>query len=150
MRLKFLSFLAFVLLLMGCEPIIANRGNIIDPDKLAEVKTGISTREEVVATLGTPTMISTFDDKIWFYAGRQTKQYSFLDPEILKQQAIEVQFDDKGVVSSLNKLDLSEAQDISPVERTTPTYGNDDTLIRQLLGNLSHPTPNLDTKREGQ
>ncbi|HEU0117183.1 MAG TPA: outer membrane protein assembly factor BamE [Alphaproteobacteria bacterium] len=150
MRPKFSILFVFAGLLAACAPTIANRGNIIDPDKLAEIKSGTSTREEVVARLGTPTMVSTFDDKTWYYAGRNTEQYSFFDPEVMKQQAVEVKFDDQGVVTTVSNLDLSEAKDIDPVDRRTPTYGNDDTFIKQLIGNLSHPIPSTDTKHEGQ
>lgn len=135
--------------LAACEPTVANRGNIVDLDRLAEVKTGSSTRENVATALGTPTLISTFDDKVWYYAGRQTKQYSFFDPEITKQQAIQVCFDDQGIVTSLKTLDLANVQDVDPVDRRTPTYGNDDTFIKQLLGSLAHPTP-MTAKKEGQ
>jgi len=51
--------------LAACQPTIANRGNILDPDSLAQIKAGETTREEVATKLGTPTAISTFDDKIW-------------------------------------------------------------------------------------
>jgi outer membrane protein assembly factor BamE (lipoprotein component of BamABCDE complex) len=141
MQLKFLSLIALAALLAGCTPTIASRGNILDPDKLAEVKAGTSTREDVATKLGTPTVVATFDDKVWYYVGRQTEQYSFFDPEVLKQQAVKVTFDDQGVVASVAMLDLSEAKDIDPVDRRTPTFGNDDTLIRQLLGSLAHPIP---------
>lgn len=149
MRLKPILPFVVLALLAACEPTMANRGNILDADKLGEVKVGESTRENVATTLGTPTLISTFDDKIWYYVGRETKQYSFLEPEVLKQQAIEIRFDEQGVVTTVNKLDVADAQDVSPVGRRTPTYGNDDTFIKQLLGNLSHPTA-LGAKKEGQ
>ena len=148
MRFKTLSFL-LLLTLMACEPTVANRGNILDADKLAEVKVGTSTREEVATKLGTPTQVSTFDDKTWYYVGRQTEQYSFLDPEVIKQKAVEIHFNDDGVVTSVTDLDLAAAKDITPVERATPTYGRDDTFIQQLLGNLSHPVP-MQNKQEGQ
>lgn len=138
---KFLTLIACAAFLSACEPTVASRGNILDPDRLAEVKAGTSTREDVATKLGTPTVVSTFDDKIWYYVGRQTEQYSFFDPKVIKQQAIKVVFDEQGVVTSVNTLDLSEAKDIEPVDRSTPTFGNDDTLIKQLLGNLSHPMP---------
>lgn len=150
MRLKFITPLFMLALLGACEPTIANRGNILDPDKLSTVRVGTSTREEVAANLGTPTMVSTFDDKTWYYVGRQTEQYSFFDPEVIKQKAVELKFNDEGVVIALNDLDLSEAQNVSPVDRSTPTYGNDDTFIIQLLGNLSHPTPGTQARKEGQ
>jgi outer membrane protein assembly factor BamE (lipoprotein component of BamABCDE complex) len=132
--------LGMAALLAACEPTIANRGNILDPDRLAEIKAGTSTREDVATKLGTPTEVSTFDDKTWYYVGRQTKQYSFLDPEVVKQQAIEVKFDDKGTVTAINQLDLSKSQDIAMAPGATPTYGRSDTLLKQLLGDVAHPS----------
>lgn len=150
MRLKVLRAIFCLILLAGCEPMVANRGNILDPDKLVDIKVGTSTREDVATKLGTPTETGTFDDKTWYYVGRQTEQYSFLNPDVMKQQAIEIRFDDKGVVTAVSNLDLSRAQDITPVARSTPTYGNDNTFIQQLLGNLGHPVPNMGSKQEGQ
>jgi len=148
MRFKTLPFL-LLLTLTACEPTVANRGNILDPEKLAEIKAGTSTREEVASRLGTPTEVSTFDDKTWYYVGRETEQYSFLDPQVLKQKAVEIRFNDEGVVTSVTDLDLAEAKDITPVDRETPTYGHDSTFIEQLIGNLSHPTA-MKAKQEGQ
>lgn len=145
-------FLIFGLaaLIAGCSPTVASRGNILDPDKLAEVKASTSTREDVATILGTPTTVSPFDDKVWYYVGRQTEQYSFLDPEVINQQAIEVRFDDKGVVTTVTSLDLSQAEEVDPVSRTTPTYGRNDTLLRQLLGDVAHPTvPGARTSNPG-
>lgn len=146
-KLTLAAFLVFFL--SACEPTVANRGNILDNDKLGEIKAGESTREEVATKLGTPTQVSTFDDKTWYYIGRQTEQYSFLDPDVVKQKAVEIRFDDNGVVTSVTDLDLASAQDVDPVDRTTPTYGHDDTFIKQLIGNLSHPGLRQD-KKEGQ
>jgi outer membrane protein assembly factor BamE (lipoprotein component of BamABCDE complex) len=140
MKAHHFLILGLTALLAACEPTVANRGNILDPERLAEIKPGTSTREEVAAKLGTPTEISTFDDKTWYYVGRQTEQYSFLDPEVVKQQAIQVTFDDKGIVKSLDKLDLSQAQDIAMAPGATPTYGRTETLMKQLLGDVAHPS----------
>jgi outer membrane protein assembly factor BamE (lipoprotein component of BamABCDE complex) len=149
MKHRILFALGIALLLAACEPTIASRGNILEPDKLAEIHAGTSTREDVATKLGTPTQISTFDDKTWYYIGRQTQQYSFLDPEVLKQKAVEIKFDDQGVVTAVNDLDLSQAEYVDTVGRSTPTYGNDNTLIQQLIGSLSHPVPKQ-AKQEGQ
>jgi len=135
-----LVILGLATALGACAPTIANRGNILDNDRLAEIKVGSSTREQVAKELGTPTEISTFDDKTWYYVGRQTKQYAFLDPEVVKQQAVEVKFDDKGTVVALNKLDLSGAYEVDMAPGATPTYGRNDTLMHQLLGDISHPS----------
>jgi outer membrane protein assembly factor BamE (lipoprotein component of BamABCDE complex) len=137
--LPFFAVVVGLAALLGCEPTIANRGNIMDPDKLAEIKVGTSTRDDVATKLGTPTAVSTFDNKTWYYIGRQTEQYSFLDPDVVDQKGIEVKFDDKGIVTSITKLDPALAEDIEPASGETPTYGRSDTFLRQLLGDLSHP-----------
>lgn len=134
-----IALAAFVLALSACTPTVANRGNMVDPDKLAEIKVGETTREQVVSTLGSPTQIGTFDENVWYYFGRSTEQYSFLDPKVVKQQALEVHFNEEGVVTRLNQLDPKEAQNISPVARRTPTYGHETTWIEQLVGNLGRP-----------
>jgi outer membrane protein assembly factor BamE (lipoprotein component of BamABCDE complex) len=149
MKKTHLLTLCGVALLAACEPTIANRGNILDPDSLAQIVPGTTTREEVAAKLGTPTEISTFDEKVWYYIGRKTEQYSFFRPDVLKQQAIEVDFDEQGIVAAVKNLDLKEAGDITPVERETPTYGHDDTLMKQLLGELSHPMPGFKDPHAG-
>ncbi|NTU76918.1 MAG: outer membrane protein assembly factor BamE [Alphaproteobacteria bacterium] len=136
------SFLALALLLsMGaCAPVIANRGNLIEPEKLAEIKVGTSTREEVATKLGSPTEIGTFDETTWYYFGRSTEQYSFFDPEVTKQQTVEIHFDDQGVVTALNTIDPGATQEIEPVSRRTPTYGKETTFFEQLMGNLGKPS----------
>jgi outer membrane protein assembly factor BamE (lipoprotein component of BamABCDE complex) len=129
--------------LTGCAPKIANRGNILEPETIAQIVPGQTTREQVATALGSPTEISTFDEKIWYYIGRQTEQYSFFRPDVIKQQAIEVDFDDQGTVATIKNLDLKEAADVQPVDRETPTFGHDNTILRQLLGDLSHPMPSI-------
>lgn len=135
--------------LAACAPSVANRGNILDPETFAQIKPGSTTREEVATKLGTPTSVSTFDEKVWYYVGRQTEQYSFFTPDVLKQQAVEVDFNDQGVVTAFKNLDLSQAADASPVDRSTPTYGQENTLVRELLGDLSHPRPDLKNQQRG-
>jgi len=145
------SFLIFPLLaaLSACTPTVANRGSMVDLEILVQIKPGESTREEVVSKLGSPISISTVDENVWYYVGRQTEQYSFFSPEVTKQQAIEIVFDQNGVVATVSNLDVSKAADARPVDRETPTYGQENTFLRQLLGDLSHPRPNMKSGRDG-
>ena len=143
MKKKYALSLCFIAVLAACEPTVANRGNILDLDALAQIKPGVTTREEVATKLGTPTAISTFDEKTWYYVGRETEQYSFLAPDVIKQQAVEIDFNDRGIVTASRNMDVSQAADTSPVDRATPTYGQKYTFMRELLGDLSHPMPDL-------
>ena len=135
------------LLLAACAPTVYTRGNLLDEEKLAQIKVGESTREEVAAKIGSPTQVGTFDENCWYYFGRRTEQYSFLDPEVTEQKSVEVHFDDKGVVTAVNKLDPSQCQEVNPVARSTPTYGHEMTFVEQLVGNLGHATKDPKAKK---
>jgi outer membrane protein assembly factor BamE (lipoprotein component of BamABCDE complex) len=50
----------------ACAPTVATRGNMADPDRIAQVKVGQSTRDEVASVLGTPTSVGTFDQNVWY------------------------------------------------------------------------------------
>src|SRR5262249_32309390 len=82
--------LAGVLLAMAqlcsCAATVDQRGNLPDPDKLATIRPGATTKDEVVKILGTPSSISVFNDKAWYYISRRTEQLAFFDPDVLDQQ----------------------------------------------------------------
>ena len=69
-----------VAMVAGCGATVDQRGNLPEPDKLAEIHPGTTTRDQVVKILGTPSSTGVFDDKNWFYISRKTKQFAFLEP----------------------------------------------------------------------
>src|SRR5271169_130718 len=66
-----LPTLAASALLVGCTISVDQRGNLPDPDKLAEIQPGTTTKEQVVKVLGTPSSASTFNDDTWYYISRK-------------------------------------------------------------------------------
>ena len=130
--------LLLVLMCAACSPTVVNRGNQVDPERLAMIKVGSSTREEVITKLGSPTQRATFDENTWYYIGRQTKQYSFLDPSVTEQEIVTIHFDDHGVVKGIDKLGKEAIADITPSPDATPTYGRDTSWLQDLFGNVGH------------
>src|SRR5262245_41925422 len=86
----------------ACAPTVAKRGNMVSDEQLAQITAGVTTREEVAKNLGTPTQVSTFDDTIWYYIGQETEQVSFLDPDVVSQKIVAIQFTPEGVVSKIS------------------------------------------------
>lgn len=136
---RFLSAALLLPALAACEPTIATRGNILDQEKMEQVAIGQSTREDVARLLGTPTQVATFDENVWYYVGRNTEQYSFFTPEVLQQKAVEVRFNDEGIVTAMKTFDPALAENVSPSSDKTPTYGHETTILEQLVGNLGKP-----------
>ncbi len=128
--------LSLGIVLAGCAISEDQRGHLPDPEKLAEVHPGSTTKEQVVRILGSPSSASTFDDNVWYYISRRVKQIAFFKPEVLDQQVYIVDFDDKGVVKDLGHKTLADSRPITPAPGATPAPGRELSFMEQLLGNV--------------
>ena len=127
--------------LAACQPTIDQRGNLPDKSKLAEIEPGVTTKEMVSQILGTPSSVSTFGDKTWYYISRRTEQTAFFEPEVLDQQVVVVAFDEGGVVRGVQHLNLADGRQIDPTARETPSAGKELGFVEQLIGNLDKFNP---------
>jgi len=131
-----LSAIAASALLAGCTIIVDQRGNLPDPDKLAAIQPGTTTKEQVVKVLGTPSSASTFNDDTWYYISRKTKQVAFFSPTVMDQQVYIVDFNDQGVVKNIDHRTLADGEPITPAPGATPAPGRELTFMEQLIGNM--------------
>ena len=120
----------------ACSPQLNTRGNVPDPDLVAEIVAGQHTRDDVAEILGSPSTASTFGAERWIYIGKRTETLAFFAPEVEERQVLVVRFDKAGVVAQIQRLDLEDGRVVQVVERQTPTLGNELTVFDQLLGNL--------------
>jgi outer membrane protein assembly factor BamE (lipoprotein component of BamABCDE complex) len=120
----------------GCHTEIVQRGNLPTKARLAELEPGKTTRDQVVKILGSPSSVSVFDDKSWYYISKREKQVAFFQPAVLDQQVYIVRFDDNGVVTSIGHRNQKDGRDIVPVARTTPAPGRQLSFMEQLIGNI--------------
>jgi hypothetical protein len=72
----------------GCEARQNTRGNLPTKDQVALITPGVHGREDVRTVLGAPSVVSTFDENIWYYIGRRTTQYAFFKRNVLEQQVL--------------------------------------------------------------
>ncbi len=120
----------------GCVAVVDQRGNLPDADKVAQIRPGATTRDQVVKILGTPSSTGVFDDKSWYYISRKTKQIAFFNADVLDQQVYVVNFDGTGVVHSVDRKELKDGRDIEPAPGATPAPGRELTFLEQVLGNI--------------
>ncbi len=125
----------------ACSPRVDNRGHHIDPEVLAEIRPGMSTREDVLYLLGSPSTVSSFQGPVWYYIGQRTEKLAFFKPDVTERQVVEVVFNDSDRVSEMRMIGLEEGQEVELVERETPTEGRDMTILQQFLGNLGRFNP---------
>jgi outer membrane protein assembly factor BamE (lipoprotein component of BamABCDE complex) len=120
----------------ACEPTVDLRGNLPAPERLAEVKPGVFNKGDVAALLGTPASTSVFGDDRWYYISSKIETVAFFKPQELERQVVVIDFDRKGTVTNIKKLDLKDGKDVTMEARVTPTAGSDLTILEQLLGNI--------------
>jgi outer membrane protein assembly factor BamE (lipoprotein component of BamABCDE complex) len=128
------------LLVSACSSDIQVRGNLPDPDVVSEIAPGVYTRRQVADKLGSPSTISTFEDRKWYYVGEKSTQTAFFAPDILERRVLVVTFDGTGKVDETQTFTLADGQIIDPVSRTTPTEGRELTVLQQIFGNLGSGT----------
>ncbi len=127
----------------ACSPRTNTHGNLVDPQLLEQVKPGALNKDQVQTLLGTPSSISTFDQNTWYYIGKQTQRIAFLDPDVLDQKVVAIEFDSKGTVKAIHQYGEADGKEVDMVARTTPTGGKSYGMFDQILG-----SPDREVRRQ--
>lgn len=143
--------LGSIAVISACTPTQATRGNLVEDYRLSEVVPGVSTKSNVLQSLGSPTTQAPFDDNVWYYISQKTEKRGFMDPKVVDEKIVVVAFDEDGVVQIAQPID-ADRLDVPRVRRKTPTGGNEVTVLQQLLGNVgrfNRPESNAATTAGG-
>jgi outer membrane protein assembly factor BamE (lipoprotein component of BamABCDE complex) len=128
-----LAAVALSLGLAACEGEVINRGWVIDDRALEQIKPGASA-EQVLLVMGTPSTVSTVGNKTYYYVSqRLTRRFQFMDERIQDQRVVAISLDAKNKVARVANYGLQDGQVFDFVSRTTPTGGEEVTVVRQLL-----------------
>jgi outer membrane protein assembly factor BamE (lipoprotein component of BamABCDE complex) len=128
--------------LAACEGETINRGWQIDDRALEQIKPGASA-EQVLLVLGTPSTVSTVGGRTYYYVSqRLSRRFQFLEERIQDQRVIAVYLDNKNKVARVANFGMQDGQIFDFVTRTTPTGGDEVTILRQLFraANLFAPS----------
>jgi outer membrane protein assembly factor BamE (lipoprotein component of BamABCDE complex) len=126
------------------EARIDQRGNKPDEDQVVQINPGIDDKIRVSELIGTPSTISTFDDRTWYYISKRTETTAFFEPDVTDQEILAITFNEEGVVDSMRIYGQEDGRTIAYVDRVTPTEGNELTIMQQLFGNLGRFNPEGD------
>ena len=130
------------LLLSACAETVNTHGQIILQSRLAQVKLGQSSKDDVLGLLGSPSTQGTFNDNRWYYV-TSTVGTTALSPYDLKnRKVIVIDFDPQtGIVADMHEKSKAEGHSIQPAEATTPTQGQAMGVFQQMFSNLGMGAP---------
>ena len=138
MKIFTFPFMALILasiVLAACTPTRTTRGNLVEDFRMEDITLGVSTKNNVLKSLGSPTTKAAFDDNVWYYIGQKMKKKGIFDPEVVEERVVLVAFDDQGIIQRMEDID-AERINVPTVRRKTYTGGNDVSVVEQLLGNV--------------
>ncbi len=133
--------------LAGCDQVVVNgtggqltgvvrtyqRGYVLAEGALDQVPVG-SSQEQVLLVLGTPSTVATLNGDAFFYISQTQQRVAFLKPEITEQKVLAVYFDKNKRVTRIAQYGLKDGKVFDFVSQTTPTSGEELSLVRQLIG----------------
>lgn len=125
----------FLLSLTGCA-VVDIRGHEVDPDQLAKIQVGVTTKEQVAELLGTPSSVSTFGNKTWLYMSEKTQTRAFFKPVVLQSNITRFEFDQQGKVQLIDSLTEKDRQVVAHIHRETTTAGHTFGVLEQIFGNF--------------
>lgn len=135
-RLALPVVVGVALLAGACSPTTINHGYRFSQESLDQIQPGVSTRQDVASVMGSPTTFNSFSDSSWYYIEQTSEQRSFYQSDLVDQRVVAIDFDPNGVVSDIRLRGIDDARQVALVERTTPTTGNELTVVQQFVGNI--------------
>ncbi len=131
--MKKLVLCSLCLLLMGCTPVISQRGYLQDPDAEAGITVGADSKTAVEDRLGDPSVQATFNNDAWYYISSVEKQIAFFTPTIESRHVLAIYFDKDGKVAGVKHFGLEDGHVVAFETRTTPSPGRELTFLQQLF-----------------
>jgi outer membrane protein assembly factor BamE (lipoprotein component of BamABCDE complex) len=124
-------------LIQGCTPISAYQGFQVVDTKPTDLKVGEDTKSTVLAHLGSPSSVSTFDPNIWFYISQVSEHQAFYSAKTTRRDVVAVSFDKENEkVAKIDTLSLKDGRVIAYNGRETPTRGRSLSVLEQIIGTL--------------
>ena len=120
----------------GCTPLRSHQGYIVDADLVNAIQPGVDNRQSVLATLGTPSFASQFNQGDWYYVSRDSRNFAFNPPKPQDQLTVQISFDQSGNVSAIRRSGVEQVVSLKPYGKTTPTLGRERGFFAELFGNI--------------
>lgn len=125
------------MLIASCAQTVNTRGQVILPSRLAQIKVGESTQNDVLNLLGSPSTQGTINNARWYYITSTVASKTFHPYNLKDRKVIVVDFDTAtGLVAAVSEKTAADGKDVPIVEKTTPTHGQALGIVDQVLGNL--------------
>ena len=122
--------------IMACAPVIDNRGYFFDDRSVDNIEKGVTNKEAVRETFGSPSSESVLNNGAYYYIYSRFVTESYRAPEEVDRKVLAIYFDENKTVRDLAVYGLEDGIIVPIVARTTQTQGSELTALQQIFGNV--------------
>lgn len=122
--------------IMACAPVIDNRGYFFDDRSVDNIEKGVTNKEAVRETFGSPSSESVLNNGAYYYIYSRFVTESYRAPEEVDRKVLAIYFDENKTVRDLAVYGLEDGIIVPIVARTTKTQGSELTALQQIFGNV--------------
>ena len=128
--------IVLALALAGCTGETFQRGYVLPEGALEQIPLGAS-QEQVLLVLGTPSTVATVSGEAFYYISQKAdRPISFMQAKVTDQRVIAVYFDQGRKVRRVAEYGMKDGHVFDFVSQTTPTGGNDLSVITTMIHNI--------------
>lgn len=127
--------------LSACVALYRNHGYVPNDEELAEIQVGVDTRDSVAEAVGTPGSAGVLQDSGFYYVSTRMRHYGATAPKVVSRELVAISFNQSGVVQNIERFGLEDGQVVPLSRRVTSSGVEDNTFLRQLMGNIGNFNP---------
>ncbi|WP_455474773.1 outer membrane protein assembly factor BamE [Bartonella sp. B30(2025)] len=120
---------------------IYREGYILDKNALDSIPVG-SSKEQVILTLGTPSLKTKYDNDVFYYISQtRYRGMQFMKTKIVDRKVLAIYFDSNNQVAQVAHYGLQDGQVFDFITKTTPTAARDHSFLSQIIKGSANFSP---------
>lgn len=133
---RLLALFATLFALGACEARIASHGHTVDTSELSQIEVGVSTKVDVLASLGQPSFAGSFGANKLYYVSQTMIEPAGGKKTTQSRTILAFAFDESDLLTSLDVTDETTGNVVAHLDAKTPTPGDNFGIIDQVFSNL--------------
>ena len=124
--------------LTACSTLEDRHGYVPEQSTLDDVVVGRDTRDTVRILIGEPGSAGIKDDAGWYYVRSDYERFLWREPEEVNREVLAISFDERGVVTNVERFGIEEGQVVVLNRRVTDSNVQGVSFLDQLFSNFGN------------
>lgn len=122
------------------EWFVTHNGNMPSEERISKIEKG-SSKNDVIAELGAPSAVISFDENTWLYMSSDIKRVAFFKPEEINRDILKITFNADNQVDGIVRISKQDGSEITPSKDKTEVKGQRIGFFRKYFGGVGQYNP---------